>query len=116
MSNVLSIKGFKLTRIAKLNDEFRTTFRAGRVVLTNGVNCLPEDQLLEVLHKVKTFNDFNDGNDPLGEHDFGAFEHNGVRYFFKIDYYDKTMAFGSNDPANPEKTTRVLTIMTAGEY
>ena len=50
MSNVLSIKGFKLTRIAKLNDAFRTSFFGGRVVLTNGVNCLPEDQLLEVVY------------------------------------------------------------------
>jgi hypothetical protein len=38
------------------------------------------------------------------------------RYFFKVDCYDKTMEYGSEDPANPEVTTRVLTIGTAGDY
>ena len=40
----------------------------------------------------------------------------GVKVFWKIDYYDKTMKNGSNDPSNEELTTRVLTIMKAEEY
>ena len=47
--------------------------------------------------------------------DTGAFEHNGERVFWKIDCYDRAMEFGSEDPADPQKTTRVLTIMLAGE-
>jgi len=36
--------------------------------------------------------------------------------FFKIDYYDKTLEWGSEDPSDPEKTTRVMILMLASEY
>jgi hypothetical protein len=55
-------------------------------------------------------------NDPHGEHDFGAFEVAGVRFFWKIECYDRAMEFGSEDPSDPAQTTRVLTIMLADEY
>jgi len=55
-------------------------------------------------------------NDPHGEHDFGAVEEAGVRYFWKIDYYDRDMTMGSDDPADPEVTTLVLTVLLASEY
>ena len=50
------------------------------------------------------------------EHDFGKVVIAGVSCFWKIDYYDHTMTYGSEDPANPDITTRVLTIMQASEY
>ena len=50
------------------------------------------------------------------EHDFGAIEIDGDRYFWKIDHYDSLMVGGSEDPTDPGKTTRVLTIMRADEY
>ena len=59
---------------------------------------------------------FTKDNDPHGEHDFGSFEIEGETYFFKLDYYALDMDGGSEDPADPEKTTRVLTIMRADEY
>ena len=55
-------------------------------------------------------------NDPHKEHDFGSFEIAGRKFFFKLDYYDLAMEFGSEDPADPAKTMRVLTIMLAEEY
>ena len=51
-----------------------------------------------------------------GEHDFGNFEIKGERFFFKLDYYNLEMDGGSEDPADPTKTTRVLTVMKAEEY
>jgi hypothetical protein len=62
------------------------------------------------------FDAFIEDNDPHGEHDFGAFDHAGHRIFWKIDYYDQAIEFGSEDPADPDKTMRALTIMLAEEY
>jgi hypothetical protein len=103
-------------RIRILNDNFRSTFIGGRVVTTPGVAELPLDVKAYVLLNVQRFADFNAENDPHGEHDFGSFEFGGVTYFFKIDYYSPELDGGSEDAADPEKTTRVLTIMRADEY
>jgi hypothetical protein len=70
----------------------------------------------QVLLRVQNFADFNDDNDPYGEHDFGSFEVAGETFFWNIDYYDLRCEFGSEDPSDPAKTMRVLTIMFAGEY
>lgn len=103
-------------RIRVLNDNFRSTFIGGRVVLTAGVSELPMDTKARVLLRVQTFARFNVRNDPYGEHDFGSFRLSGRKYFWKIDCYDERCEFGSEDSADPAKTTRVLTIMLAEEY
>src|SRR5262249_19965309 len=103
-------------RIRDLNDTLRQTFAGGRGVMTDGVNALSDDDKATVLRKGRTFENFTTDNDPHGEHDFGNFEHDGVQYFFKIDYYAPDMESGSEDPTDPQKTVRVLTIMRADEY
>ena len=103
-------------KIRALNDRFRTTMTGGRVLMTAGVDTLPSDVKAMAIRRVATFSDFNADNDPHGEHDFGSFELAGRTIFFKLDYYDAAMEFGSDDPADPNKTTRVLTIMLAEEY
>jgi hypothetical protein len=70
----------------------------------------------DALVKVATFSEFTTGNDPYGEHDFGFFKLVGRTSYWKIDYYDEKCEFGSADPADPEKTTRLLTLMLASEY
>ena len=103
-------------RIRALNDAFRRTFVGGAVMITAGVEAMPLDQRRSLLAKVRAFDAFSEDNDPHGEHDFGAVDEGGVRYFWKIDYYDRATEFGSPDPADPAVTTRVLTIMRADEY
>jgi Protein of unknown function (DUF3768) len=103
-------------KIRALNDAFRTTLIGGKVLLTAGVNALPSDIKVVVIQHVVTFSEFNEGNDPHGEHDFGNFSLAGRKFFWKIDYFDAKMEFGSEDPSDPSKTTRVLTIMFVEEY
>jgi hypothetical protein len=103
-------------RIRELNDTFRTTFHGGRVMLTAGFNALPETLKAQVIERVKTFSEFDAANDPHDEHDFVSFELEGLRFFAKIDYYDRDIRFGAEDPSDPDQTTRIMTIMLADEY
>ncbi len=107
--------------IAAQNDLFRTSLGEtpnlpGQMVLTQGVAALPPIEHIEVIRSVARFDTFNEDNDPHGEHDFGAFEVRGNRYFWKIDLYANDLRHGSDDPTNPEKTYRILTVMLASEY
>jgi hypothetical protein len=106
----------KTRRIRELNDALRRTFIGGQVMLTSGVDALPPDVKAQVLQAVRSFDAFDNGNDPHREHDFGSFKIDGETFFFKIDYYSPGMQGGSEDPSDLEKTTRVLTIMFASEY
>ena len=111
--------GGMLSKIAELNDQLRQNlFTPGlnRVFVSAAVSSLPYLERGLLLDKVQKFNDFNPDNDPYQEHDFGRIEHNGINYFWKIDYYNKTMDAGSEDASNPDITTRVLTIMRSDEY
>jgi hypothetical protein len=103
-------------RIRELNDSFRSTFTGGRVLTTIGIAALPSDVQAIIIRKVVTFSEFSEDNDPHHEHDFGNFHVAGHYVFWKIDYYDKTMDGGSEDPSDPAKTERVLIIMLASEY
>lgn len=117
-------------QIARLNDRARQALGLACVaVTTEGFRALsPQDQSA-VRELVETFEAFTPDNDPHGERDFGAI-YQGIdggwttarpakrrqTVFWKIDYYDRDLAAGSEDPANPAVTRRVLTIMLAEEY
>ena len=103
-------------QIRQLNDAFRTTLLGGQIVLTSGVQALGNTTVAKVLTATRLFSAFTDANDPYREHDFGAFDLEGHRFLWKIDYYDKSTQYGSENPADPNVTTRVLTIMLAEEY
>jgi hypothetical protein len=104
-------------RIRDLNDAFRLApSKHGRLVTTKGVSSLPFDSQLAIIAKVMNFDEFSPDNDPNGEHDFGCFDFHDKKIFWKIDYYDSDCEYGSEDPADPSKTTRVMTVMLASEY
>lgn len=106
----------QVARIRDLNNLFRRTFIGGRVVMTDGVAALPEETKAQVLTRVREFNEFSADNDPHGENDMGFFEVDGERFMFCISYYEPAMQFHSEDPGDPTKTVRVLTVMRAEEY
>ena len=117
----------RANRIAGITDEFRRQagialpdIRSvpGRCFMTAGVAALGRQAQAEILRRVRQFSDFDHGDDPYREHDFGAISApDGERIFWKIDYYaDDTMEFGPEEPADPNRSFRVLTIMLAAEY
>ena len=105
-----------VARIRELNDAFRKTFAGGKMVMTASVAALPEMVKSSALAKVAEFRDFMPENDPHGEHDFLSFDHYNRTFFWKCDYYNTAMDGGSEDPADPEQTIRVGTLMLAEDY
>ena len=104
-------------RIRELNDAYRCHgIGNGRTIYTRSLCDLGVGFKLAALLCVKSFVDFAKDNDPHGEHDFGSFELDGQKVYFKFDYYDRNLEFGSEDPSDPEQTTRVLTVMLASDY
>ena len=106
----------KTMKIRVLNDRFRRTFHGGKVLMTSGVSSLSFPQQIVLQNLVRTFDDFDEDNDPYGEHDFGKIDLNDETYFWKIDYYDVDFECLSPDPTDETVTNRVLTVMRADEY
>jgi Protein of unknown function (DUF3768) len=106
----------KTARIRALNDELRQNFAEGLAVMTPGIAALGGEAVARIVKTIAVFDDFCHANDPHEEHDFGAFDADGHRVLFKIDYYDESLTYHSPDPADPSVTKRVITIMLAEEY
>ncbi len=113
--------------IAQYNDEFRANMGhpnkenspvKGKYMMSRGIVNLDTIDQVDIMIKVRDFNDFNQDNDPHGEHDMGRIhlESNKQDILWKIDYYDVNYENGSEDPSDLEKTRRVLTTMLSCEY
>jgi len=126
--------------IAIQNDEFRKhagiephPTLQGVYHITRAVDALPQEQQQQLLKSIREYNSFDDGNfegveydptkdpahpeyannDTYGEHDFGVIG----EHCFKIDYFsDDELGCGSDDPADPDKTYRVMTIMLLRDW
>ena len=106
----------KTARIRALNDAMRQRLIGGMALMTPGIAALGPEAVARIIKTIEVYDDFCHANDPHEEHDFGAFDAEGKRVFFKIDYYDHGLRIHSADPSDPAVTQRVITIMLAEEY
>lgn len=117
----------RIAVIAALNDHLRTHLTDpghNRVMMTAGVQALIGDVSLfrnfqaraQLLRAIRDHDDFGPDVNPHGERDFGRIEFREEALYWKIDYYDRALTFGSPDPADADVTTRVLTILLTSEY
>ena len=105
-----------MTDIATLNDNFRRSFEGGEVLLSAGIAAMSSKDKANIISMVQNFNDFTEDNNVYGENDFGSFDYKGEKILWKIDYYDLNNQYHSENPANPDITNRILTIMTVFEW
>lgn len=66
------------------------------------------------------FNELNPDNDPHSKLDLAFFsvtfgDRSTRKCFFKFDYYDPTLSFGSESPEDTSCTVRVLTLGFASD-
>ena len=94
------------SKIIQLNDQLRMTFTGGRVQMTLGVYQLDARLRGRALYAMSRYNKFDD----KGEHDCGVFIFAGFSFEWRIEYRATDGTGHSPDPADPEKTFRVLTL------
>lgn len=103
-------------RIRSLNDAFRINRQGGKVFLSPAVTAKGDAFKEAALRSVAEFDGFTEEHDHLGQHDAGLVNVDGERLFFRIDYEDRNTGERSFDPADTEKTRRVMTILLAEEW
>jgi hypothetical protein len=105
----------KIEQIRTLNDRLRQDLGTGveTAIITTGVAALGDEAVARIVKTIAVYDDFCHENDPWEEHDFGAFEVDGHKIFFKIDLYEEREV---KDPNGDPIVNRVLTIMLAEEY
>jgi hypothetical protein len=93
-------------KVAALNDQLRTTFKGGRVQMTRSIYDLDDRLRGRALSVFARYNKFH----PDSEHDWGTFIFAGYSFEWRIEYRGKDGVGQSPEPADPEKTLRVLTL------
>lgn len=114
----LELPEFRKRQIQRLNDRLRQGHPGphDKIVMTNGVAALGEAMLAVLGSRLRALTEFDEGDDPYHEHDFGVLTVGDEKCYFKIDYYNLDLDGASPDPSDPEVTARVLTLMLASEY
>ncbi|TDW20471.1 uncharacterized protein DUF3768 [Rhizobium azibense] len=102
--------------VRALNDKLRRSGKGGQIVIVGALAQAESDEIRRAAVQVRDYVAFDPNDDPHGEHDFGSFEIDGQKYFWKIDYYHLTTENLSENPADPKVTRRVLSIFYAEDY
>ncbi|MFH1367955.1 MAG: DUF3768 domain-containing protein [Elusimicrobiota bacterium] len=96
----------KMQRNDLLRSKIPCVSKPDALVVTSGIyDGFSDKEVAEIMQKVKDFNEFNEGNDPWKEHDFGSFVFKERKIFWKIDDLNGEEGYGL-----------VLTIMLAEQY
>jgi len=107
----------KTERIAALNDLARA--EAANFQLSAGVLALPFNEQWRVREKVRSFDAWSEADDPYGERSGGSFEHDHVRYAWKVHYYadgePMRLPGRYNDPGDASRSQRVVSLRLASE-
>ena len=98
----------EIIAIRILNDRLRVDGVGGEIVCTQGVLSLETDVIAAITDAIRGFDDFSPDNDPFGEHDCAMVHVGDLRIIFKIDYYDPTMMFHSDDATEPNKNAGAI--------
>lgn len=108
-------------RIAKLNDRARQGLDPGaRTIFT--LDLLNEmsdgSRKGDILAQAKIMKAMRNSEftDDSPERDMAWFDVEGIAVMMKIDYYDMTFDYGSEDPSDASQTRRAITIMRPEDY
>jgi hypothetical protein len=96
----------RLAKIVALNDQLRTSFKGGRVQMTPSVYELDDRLRGRALSVLARYNKFA----PDSEHDWGTFIFAGFSFEWRIECRSKGGSGPSPNPADPDRTLRVLTL------
>ena len=110
--------------IAQQNDAFRTSVTAsvkapgvppGKLVMTAGIAAQSGEFRAALIGALIAFDAFDTDSDPYGLHEMGVLKIEGESVWFKFDFYDENFEYGSEAPADPARTRRVLTLLFPSE-
>lgn len=78
--------------------------------------ALVEDFVRRAIEKARRVSAFTPDSGPHAGRDFGSFELDARAVFWKIDLYEGDLTYRSPNPADPDVTVRVLTVLLTEEY
>lgn len=111
--------------IANQNDAFRTSITMslkpqdvppGKLTMTTGIAAQSDEFRTALIDALVAFDAFDQDSDPYGLHEMGVLEIEGEKVWFKFDLYDENYEYGAEDPTDPKRTRRVLTLLLPSEY